>query len=304
MTRYVDLELWQHDLWSHLMGRPSYRNQAVRSDEVIDAQTFCRSTFFNELYRPLGDDTARCLGVVLDRPNGSLAIGLHRAFGQPTFEEAELAALQDTVPHLRRLLAVRGRLHRAEDRAATFMAALDGIPCDLLILGPDGQLRHANHAAEMRLRSLDGIALVRGRVAPIDGASAPAFAEAVRSAASARAERGGAMRLRRPMKPPLRAMVTPSPGSTTGALVLLDDDSTPRSLTGTLMKLFDLTKGEAEVATMLAQGLSPSDTAAERNVRLTTVRSQVQSLLGKTEAHSLGDLLRMLGRISRTAAPD
>lgn len=304
MMRYVDLELWRHDLWSHLMARPTYRNQAVRSDEVIDAQSFCKSIFFNELYRPLGDDTARCLGVVLDRPNGSLAIGLHRAFGQPSFEAIELAALQELVPHLRRLLAVRGRLNEAEDRVSTLTAAFDEIPCDLLILGPEGQLRHANRAGEIRLRNRDGLALVRGRIASLDVAMASSFAEAVRSAATGTAARGGAMRLRRPMAPPLRVLVTPLPGSVQGALVLVDDDASPRSMSQMLTKLYNLTQGEAEVAELLARGFSPSDTAAERNVRLTTVRSQIQSVLGKTESRSLGDLLRMLGRISGSAAPD
>ncbi len=298
MARYAELELWRHDLWSQLMGRPTHRNGAVRSDEVIDAQTFRESVFFNELYRPLGDDTARCLGVVLDRPGGSLAIGLHRAFGQPTFEEAELAALQDVVPHLRRLLAVRARLRQAEDQVATLTAAFDEIACGVLILGPEGQLRHANRAAEIRLQSRDGVALVRGRVAPLDLAMAANFAEAIRSAASGTAARGGAMRLRRPLARPLRLLVTPMPGPAPGALVIVDDDESTRSMTQVLATLFDLTEGEAEVADLLRRGLSPQEVAAKRDVRLSTVRSQIQSLLGKTEARSLGDLLRMLGRIS------
>lgn len=67
-------------MWAHL--------------KVVDAEAFRSSVFYNELYRPLGDDTARCLGVVLDRPQGHLAIGLHRAYGQTAFEAGEVAALQ------------------------------------------------------------------------------------------------------------------------------------------------------------------------------------------------------------------
>lgn len=40
MARYEQQELWQHDVWSHLMSRPGYRNQTVRSDEVVDVDSF------------------------------------------------------------------------------------------------------------------------------------------------------------------------------------------------------------------------------------------------------------------------
>lgn len=298
MDRYASLDLWRHDLWSHLMARPSHRNRAVRSDEVIDADTFRGSVFFNELYRPLGDDTARCLGVVLDRPGGSLAIGLHRAFGQPAFDAREVAALQDIVPHLRRVLAARYRLRKVEDRAGMLSAALDGLAYGALILGPDLQLLHANRAAEYQLRKCDCVALWRGRVMPLDTAVGEKFAEAVRSAATATAKRGGAMLLRRPVGTAVRVMVTPSSGSPAGALVLLDSDTDGHTMTHILGQLFDLTQAEAEVAELFRQGLSPQQVATRRGVRLSTVRSQIQSLLDKAEARSLGDLERTLGRVS------
>ncbi len=298
MDRYASLDLWRHDLWSHLMARPSHRNRAVRSDEVLDAQTFRDGVFYNELYRPLGDDTARCLGVVLDRMGGRLAIGLHRAYGQPTYDAADAAELQTLVPHLRRMVAARGRLRESEDRLALLTGAFDGLSCGLMILDAGGRLRHANWAAEALMQGRDGLVLRGGRAAPADHLMVARFAEAVRSAATSTGARGDAMRLRRAAGPALRVLVTALTGPTPGALVLLDAENAAPSMRDILVRLYGLTPGEAELAGLLGDGLSPIEAAETRGVRLSTVRSQIQALLQKTDTRGLGDLLRTLGRVS------
>ena len=299
VDRYARLDLWRHDIWCHLMARPSHRGRAVRSDEVVDVESFRGSVFYNELYKPLGDDTARCLGIVLDRPGGHLAIGLHRAYGQPIFDEVDTAALQVLVPHLRRLVAARSRLQQAETQAVRLTAALDELACGLVFVGADGQLRHANRAAEALLKARDGVMVQRGRVVPIDHPIAARFAEAVRSAATATGARGDAMRLRRSGAPSLTVLVVPIAGALPGALVLLDSQDRTQAMPEVLARLYDLTPTEAELGALLGQGLSPDQAAAERGVRVSTVRSQIKALLHKTETRRLGDLLRTLGRISR-----
>ena len=61
-----------------------------------------------------------------------------------------------------------------------------------------------------------------------------------------------------------------------------------------LAAAFGLTPAEARVAHHLCQGLSAMDIARECRVAISTVRSQLQSLFGKTGTHRQPDLVRLL----------
>jgi DNA-binding CsgD family transcriptional regulator len=61
-----------------------------------------------------------------------------------------------------------------------------------------------------------------------------------------------------------------------------------------LAALYSLTPAEARVAGGLTRGWSPKRIASESGVSLSTVRSQVQSLFGKTGAHRQSDLVRLM----------
>lgn len=300
-ARFVDLGLAEHDIWTTLPAAERRFDQAVLLDDYIDADAFRRTTFFNELYRPFGDDTARCLGVLMRRTSGGLmSVGLHRGYRQSSFGVEDCARLEGLLPHLRRLSEARGRLQAAEARAERLDAALDELPFGLAVCGPDGRLRHANARAEALLRGRDGVALDHGKLIAADPAGRDAFAEAVRAAATSTGAHGGALNARRGDEPPLRVLVVPLNSAPGGALVLLD---TPEAggapLDEVLRGLYGLTPSEAALAGLLAAGLSPAEAAAARKVRLSTVRSQIIALMRKTDSRGLGDLIRTLARTPR-----
>ena len=64
-----------------------------------------------------------------------------------------------------------------------------------------------------------------------------------------------------------------------------------------LQDLFGLTRAEAEVACALAGGAPKSAVAAKRGSQVSTVRTQVRSVLEKTGAANLRDLERLLSRL-------
>jgi len=70
----------------------------------------------------------------------------------------------------------------------------------------------------------------------------------------------------------------------------------------TLMKsLFDLTPSEARVASGIARGETPETIAASGGVAITTVRSQIRSVLEKTGTSRQSDLAGLLARLGATA---
>lgn len=299
--RYVQLDLARHDVWTQAIARDGRLDRAVLIETYIDADQFRRTVFFNEMYGAVGDDTARCLGTVMRRPDGFMSVGLHRAYGQPAFEPGDAATLDALMPHLRRLNAVRTRLRRSTARAELLEAAFDGVRSGLIVADADARLLHANGRAEALLKAGDGLRMRRGRLAPRDEAAGERFAEAVRSAARRTGGRGGAMRLARAERSPLDVFVAPLGGAVPGALILVDDAAEgDEGAAQVLSRLYNLTSAEADLAALLQDGLSPSEAAQARDVRLSTVRSQIQMLLDKTDSRRLTDLIRTLARIRAT----
>lgn len=67
----------------------------------------------------------------------------------------------------------------------------------------------------------------------------------------------------------------------------------PKHLSMALHSAFQLTTAEVEVVRALAEGSSLRAIAEERNRSLTTVRTQISSILSKTETHSQAELIRL-----------
>jgi len=299
-ARFLSQGLAEHDVWTQAIARTGRYDEAVLCEDFIDADSFRRTTFYNELYRPFGDDTARCMGVVMRRPDGFMSVGLHRAYGQPRFEARDAAVLSSLLPHLQRLSAVRARLGRSESGTAMLGAALEEISGGLLITDDLGRLRHANGRALDLLDARNGLALSSGRVLPTDPQLAERFARALQTAASRTGACGDAIRLQRQGQIPVRLLIAPLVGDSRNALILIDaPEEGDGDIARDLASLYGLSASEAELAVLLHDGLTPSEAAEARGVRLSTIRSQILSILHKTEARGLGDLLRILGGLPR-----
>jgi DNA-binding NarL/FixJ family response regulator len=159
------------------------------------------------------------------------------------------------------------------------------------------------------LRALDHGSRRLPVLTAIDHADNMALQALIRATAAGRSA-GGAVRLRddgsatvaAALVAPLPRRLSPKSAGCAGrvagqALVLLRDlTARPAAPRAELLRdLFGLTRAEAEVARALAGGTSKSAVAAERGSRVTTVRTQVRSILEKTGATSLRDLERLLG---------
>ncbi len=63
---------------------------------------------------------------------------------------------------------------------------------------------------------------------------------------------------------------------------------------GAIQTGFGLSKAETEIALQIMQGEPPAKIAEKRGVSLHTIRSQIRSLLAKTDSQGLSDLVRLL----------
>jgi DNA-binding CsgD family transcriptional regulator len=87
------------------------------------------------------------------------------------------------------------------------------------------------------------------------------------------------------------------------ALILITDlERQPEVLGRRLVDLFGLTPAEACLATALAGGKRLEDVAAERGVRMPTVRTQMRRVLAKTGTDRQSDLMRLLAGLPAVRA--
>lgn len=74
-------------------------------------------------------------------------------------------------------------------------------------------------------------------------------------------------------------------------------DWRPLESASLVQRTFDLTPAETEVTTCLMEGRSLQEIAGQRGVRLSTIRSQIKSILSKTGVNRQIDLVRLIARL-------
>ena len=103
------------------------------------------------------------------------------------------------------------------------------------------------------------------------------------------------MRIRRSdNNKPVLLRITPveNDGSLTAVLVVLAEIVWLDGFSENLCQTFKLTPAEAEVVRHIVSGLPANDIALARQTSVQTVRTQIKSILDKTEAHSQTELVR------------
>lgn len=79
-----------------------------------------------------------------------------------------------------------------------------------------------------------------------------------------------------------------------GAIVFIVDPQNPRPFTiENMTRCFLLSHAEAQVCTLMVQGLTSNEIAAERDVSIETVRSQIKAVYAKTNTNRRADLIRL-----------
>ncbi len=94
---------------------------------------------------------------------------------------------------------------------------------------------------------------------------------------------------------PLSNEADPGPHT---VLILLDLGSSPLPRASVLQRMFALTPAEAKLAIEIASGATPTEIAAENLVSMATVRSQLASVLAKTQTRRQAELVALLARLA------
>ena len=250
---------------------------------------------------PFKNEIHEILAVRLTLLHGEWTLAVNRIPPAPAFADDDVARLQAVVAPLEQALRLRERLERRE--AEPSGAVLDQISTGVINIAPDGQVRSTNLQARRWLQRSAGLSVRRGRLHLDDPEAADRLQVSLETAR--RGERADAVLLaHRREAPSYLALAAGDGGPDNGLLVFLyamDDNAAHDRL---LQRLFGLTSSEAELARLLIAGPTPQEAADRRGVRITTVRSQITSILTKTGARRMTEAVALLCTLASSAPLD
>ena len=229
-----------------------------------------------------------------------ILMGFHRLAGSPAFtvrEQGVLERLSEALRHsgiqLANYFSTFGRTHPGYD-------ALNHLPAAFVIADCESQVYFANRAAGRFLEQGDGLVLSGNRLRAL--VRPELLRDAIRQAVAS--DRWRVLLVARQGVPePYQVTVSPLPNAELlcaskrrpCALVKITlPESRPLLKTDLLGTLYGLTPAETRLAAGLFDGMTPGVYASEAGVSIHTVRTQIRSILEKTNTARQVDLIKLL----------
>ncbi len=288
-------------------GRAYVRN------ELLDTASLVQSEFYNDWAEPqnLFDFVA---GTMFRRGPVAGNVTFWRSESAEACGKKETYALQLLLPHLVRAIQIHRRIGGVERRCEALGRSLDMVRHALLLLDMAGKVVMMNEAAQTILRRNDGLRVRHDVVEAERPVETNSLRHAVRCAGvcaqgQGLSDTGLVLISRRSPGRPLLAWVAPlvrgAVADERGPLVavfVVDPDGESETPERVLRRVFGLTAAEARLAATLLKGNDLESAAASFGVSRNTVRSQLQTIFGKTGTSRQAELIRVLTQLSTISA--
>jgi len=266
------------------------------------------SDTFKNFYQPQG--MYHMAGTWLMRtPHRSAVIGFHREKSKPPYEAETLAKVKALVPHIQKALHIHRTHTEAFVKNDAFASGIDSMQMGVVFFDHHGMINYCNKSAKAIIQQHPAIEMRNNMIYATSDESNRKLREAVAMATLANVQevvtKPIAIGLKHPgIYTPLPALIMPihqsdlsiylSKGSVAAVMILTDPDRMQLTSPELLATIHDLTKAEAEVAIALANALSPTEIAEEKGVKITTIRSQIQSIFAKIGVNTQAQLMKTL----------
>ncbi|MDQ0505922.1 helix-turn-helix transcriptional regulator [Xanthobacter agilis] len=299
---------------SYILSNPG---RVICAEDGVDTEQFRATPWFREVVEPM-DLEHSLVSYFAQEADVMATIASMRGREIGPFGAREKQRLGLVVPHLRRAFEYYALLDEAKAKVADIGAALDIVDAGIFLTDGDLNVAHVNRAGETLLKGGD-IAVRGGRLAFKDARAGRQMTSAVTQALSA--ARGEtplphADHIELPRHDgdatPYRVSLHPLPAGEGAArltqrsqiaVVVRAPRRSGADVARRLQTSFHLTPAESALAAALAAGASLADYAQQRNVALSTVRSQLKALYEKTDTRRQGELVAHLrGSLDLTLA--
>lgn len=280
--------------------------QWFADDLLLDPQRTPHREYVNDFARKAGIRWLRG-GKVHQAPQASAFFTVHRPAGATAFDTDTLALLDRVYPHLARVSRLAMQLGKELSLLAAAEAVFHELAQPVCVVTAGAELLHANAAAVRALARTKALRLhfrqLQAGCAPDDElwrqALKKACGQSPRVASVLTLGRAGDGALHVKIVPMSDSRVWPGAAPRDVALVFLGGEA-PLASCADLQRLYGLSRAEAELVHLIAGGHSVTGCAAARGVRVSTVRTQLASVLGKTGTSNQAQLLSKLFALPTT----
>jgi len=278
----------------------------VALEDILPDRQLVASDYYLHYLEPI--DLFRILGVDTAEPGGMLArLRFSRSRREPRFRARERRLLEALTPHLRRAIEFYARLNRMTSERDVYAGAVSQLSVASIILDEQGRMLTTNDVGRALLDQNEGLSLRDGRL-HVEGREfnkelQEALATIIRAQQQGETSLVRAMRVPRPAgRSDLGLVIRPVPASqwsegqsSPSVAVFISDpdlqESTSRQVLG---ELFALTPAEANLATLLARGLSLAQVSDAQNISQHTARAQLKSIFAKMGVSRQAELVRLV----------
>jgi DNA-binding CsgD family transcriptional regulator len=276
-----------------------YNLQRVRtSEERCPTSELVKTEFYADFLRRI--DVAHGVGGTILR-DGSLVANITVLRKRGAFGDEGRKVIATLIPHLRRALRAYRRLAVAELEERALMAALDRLPCGVLLVARDGQPLFVNREAQRILTLRDGLSITREGLTAGRPVDTRMLRGLIARAATAGAG-GGVMALGRPSAlrafgvevVPLTLAADALPAPRVVSVFVVDPERRHETHERVLARFYDLTPAESGLAARLAAGDTLQQAADVRQIAQETARTHLKRILRKTGARRQTELVLRL----------
>lgn len=281
-------------------------DKVIALEDILPDSDLLSSDYYLHYLKPIG--LFRILGVDTAEPGGMLArLRFSRRASEPRFKARERDLLAQITPHLRLAIEIYAKLNRTTSERDVYAGAVNQLSVASIILDERGRLLTTNAVGRALLDQGEGLSLRDGRLhiegRDIDKELQQALATIIKAQLHGETSVVRALRVPRTKgRADLGLVIRPVPtsqwsegqSSPSAAVFISDPDlheSTSRQILG---ELFDLTPAEANLATLLARGLSLAQVSSAQNISQHTARAQLKSIFAKTGVSRQAELVRLV----------
>jgi DNA-binding CsgD family transcriptional regulator/PAS domain-containing protein len=281
-------------------------DRVISLQDVLPDEELRRSDYYLHYLQPIG--LFRILGVDTAEPGGMLArLRFSRRENEPSYARRERQLLERINPHLRLAIEIYARLNRMTSERDLYAGAVDQLSVATIILDEQGRLLTTNGVARALLDEGDGLSL-RDQRLHIQGRDLNRELQAALEAIL-KSRQGGETSVVRALRVPRSAgrsdlglVIRPVPtsewsegqSSPCAAVFISDPDLRESASQQSLGQLFGLTPAEANLALLLARGLSLAEVSEAQNISQHTARAQLKSIFAKTGVSRQAELVRLI----------
>ena len=281
-------------------------DKVIALEDILPDKELVSSNYYLHYLQPIG--LFRILGVDTAEPGGMLArLRFSRKRSESRFLSHERQLLAYITPHLRRAIQIYAKLNRMTSERDVYAGAVSQLSVATMILDEQGRLLTTNTVGRALLDQADGLSL-RGQHLHIDGRDInkelqQALATIIKAQQSGETSLVRALRIPRPAgRSDLGLVIRPVPtsqwsegqSSPCAAIFISDPDLQESASRQILGELFDLTPAEANLATLLARGLSLAEVSTAQSISQHTARAQLKSIFAKTGVSRQAELVRLV----------